>query len=114
MSVSSEHTYVTEWGASLRDPGSSMLRLRNAVRSGALSLLGRVARDPAGPFLRCVYCHYVFDDQVASFRRILETLQTLGTFVDTATCVAMLGGERPIDGRYFHLSFDDGFRNVFH
>jgi peptidoglycan/xylan/chitin deacetylase (PgdA/CDA1 family) len=25
----------------------------------------------------------------------------------------MLSGEREIDGRYFHLSFDDGFRNVF-
>jgi peptidoglycan/xylan/chitin deacetylase (PgdA/CDA1 family) len=112
MPTGYDDTYVTEWGPSLRDRGRPLRRAREAVRGPALSLLGRVARDTGGPFLRCLYCHYVFDDQVAAFRRILEALAAVGTFVDTATCVAMLGGERPIDDRYFHLSFDDGFRNV--
>jgi peptidoglycan/xylan/chitin deacetylase (PgdA/CDA1 family) len=67
-----------------------------------------------GAFLRCVYCHYVFDDQVDRFRRILTELQRAGEFVDTDACVSMLAGEVPIDGRYFHLSFDDGFRNLYH
>ena len=65
-------------------------------------------------FLRGIYCHHVFDDETDSFRAIMESLCRVGTFVNTETCVAMLQGERPIDGRYFHLSFDDGFRNVFH
>jgi peptidoglycan/xylan/chitin deacetylase (PgdA/CDA1 family) len=44
---------------------------------------------------------------------IIKNLKQLGTFVDTDTCIGMVEGRLPIDGQYFHLSFDDGFRNVF-
>jgi peptidoglycan/xylan/chitin deacetylase (PgdA/CDA1 family) len=54
----------------------------------------------------------VFDDQIADFRRICATLVTMGKFVDSDTCLSMLRGETPIDGSYYHLSFDDGFRNI--
>ncbi|MFW6195004.1 MAG: polysaccharide deacetylase family protein [Chloroflexota bacterium] len=59
-----------------------------------------------------MYCHYVFDDQTDNFRRIISELSSLGQFVSTDRCLAMIRGDEPIDGRYFHLSFDDGFRNV--
>lgn len=88
--------------------------LRAWLRGLALSTLGRLQAPPEGGFLRCLYCHFVFDDQVQDFRAILQALQRIGTFVDTDTCAAMAKGSIPIDGRYFHLSFDDGFRNIYH
>jgi peptidoglycan/xylan/chitin deacetylase (PgdA/CDA1 family) len=35
----------------------------------------------------------------------------MGEFINTDECIKMLKGERAINGKYFHLSFDDGFRN---
>ena len=62
-------------------------------------------------FLRCMYLHCVFDDQIKQFEELIKNLMELGVFVDTETLVKMLRGEKEIDGRYFHLSFDDGFKN---
>jgi peptidoglycan/xylan/chitin deacetylase (PgdA/CDA1 family) len=45
------------------------------------------------------------------FERIIVRLKEMGEFVRTDELISMLSGERPVDGRYFHLSFDDGFRN---
>lgn len=65
--------------------------------------------------MNCLYCHYVFEDQRARFDELITQpqLKRIGSFVDADTCVDMLEGRVDIDGRYFHLSFDDGFRNVF-
>jgi hypothetical protein len=86
---------------------------RHRLRSGLITLLNLVQAPAAGPFLRCLYCHYVFDDQIEAFERQLLFLQQRGRFVDTATCLRMARGEQPVDDRCFHLSFDDGFRNHF-
>lgn len=85
--------------------------MRQWLRGGLISLLECVQRPAQGPFLRCIYCHYVFDDQIVAFERLLLRLQEMGQFVDTATCLRMTRGEQPINACYFHLSFDDGFRN---
>lgn len=85
--------------------------IRQWLRDNCITLLERMQRPTGGPFLRCLYCHYVFDDQTVAFERLLLCLQQKGQFVDTATCLRMARGEQPIDGCYFHLSFDDGFRN---
>lgn len=86
--------------------------LRSAARACLLSGLGAFERRTLSPGLRCVFCHYVFDDQIALFERHIIALRRLGTFVDTATCLDMVEGRRAIDGSYLHLSFDDGFKNV--
>jgi peptidoglycan/xylan/chitin deacetylase (PgdA/CDA1 family) len=68
--------------------------------------------DIGKPCVRCFYCHYVFDDQVKLFEDKIMMLKEMGTFVDTETCLDMVQGKRPIDRQYFHLSFDDGFKNI--
>ena len=105
--------YATQW----RDATHRRIALPALVRKGArhafLSWAGSMCRGPGNsPFLRCMYCHYVFDDQVEDFRRIMLALSRLGRFVDTDTAVAMVEGRSPIDGPCFHISFDDGFRNI--
>jgi len=54
----------------------------------------------------------VFDDQVGSFRDLLRRLRNEAEFVSSDTCIEMVTGETSVDGRFFHLSFDDGFANV--
>jgi hypothetical protein len=105
--------FATSWIDAVPRPSGVKARARAALRSAAIDVMSLVQRKKPSTFLRALYCHYVFDDQLNDFERIIRGLLQIGTFVNTATCVAMLEGRQQIDGRYFHLSFDDGFRNVF-
>ena len=104
--------YADTWLEAAPAPKGVLSRVRQRSRHAALSLLGRLSKGSRAPFLRPLYCHYVFADQKSRFRDVLRSLQTVGRFINTETCVRMLTGEVPIDGCYFHLSMDDGFRNV--
>lgn len=85
-------------------------RARDAARDGAIRLLsaGR-APDKAG--IRFPYYHHVFDDERDGFARQLKYMASLGDFIGLDDAVAMLNGGETIDGRYFCITFDDGFRN---
>src|SRR5579864_5022734 len=104
--------YATSWRKSTSNT-SALLRVRPFFRDAVLTILSQANKSLEDKFLRCLYCHNVFDDQTQQFDRLLLELKAIGTFVDTDTCVQMLRGDKIIDGRYFHLSFDDGFRNNF-
>ena len=109
----SSQTYATSWRSAVHGPSRLTDRLRVFARRNALSLAAALDRRLADRFVRCLYCHYVFDDQAADFESLIVRLKALGTFVTTDALLDMLTGRRPVDGRYFHLSFDDGFRNNF-
>jgi peptidoglycan/xylan/chitin deacetylase (PgdA/CDA1 family) len=105
------------WAASYTDVkpalGFSGQMLRDIGRHGFLSVAGRLVRFGSESFVRCLYGHWVFDDQITAFRSLLQRLQRVGSFVSTATLLELVKGERELDGRYFHLSFDDGFDNLY-
>lgn len=82
--------------------------LRRTLRDTYLAGRTLIAPPRQDRFLRCLYSHYVFADQRADFARHIAALKRLGEFVSTADMVAMVRGEVPVDGRYFHLSYDDG------
>jgi len=103
--------FVRQWKKAVHRPSSWRSHLRQGVRSAALSALAARASWPSEPFLRCLYCHYVFVDQQEMFRAQLSMLMEQGRFVDTETLLEMHAGRVPIDGPTFHLSFDDGFLN---
>ena len=105
--------YATRWRQAAPRPSGARGKIRAALRHSLLSASSFINRSLDNTFLRCLYCHYVFDDQRVDFERLILELVRLGEFVDTDSCVQMLRGERAIDNRYFHLSFDDGFRNNF-
>ena len=104
--------YAKGWRVAAEQPSGILGKLRGAVRHLAISTSALFSDKECGSFLRCITCHYVFDDQVSHFETLIQRLCGIGKFVNTDTCASMLRGETPIDGRYFHLSFDDGFRNV--
>ena len=84
---------------------------RHWFRSVILDVCAMINQSSEANFLRCLHCHNVFDDQVNDFENLIIRLKAMGTFVDTDTCINMLQGTQAIDKKYFHLSFDDGFKN---
>ncbi len=95
-----------------RRPATTAQRTRAFLRSSYLSALSVRLKAFQSPGLSCLFCHNVFDDQVNQFRTICQELHRTGVFVDSDTCLGMVNGRIPIDGNYYHLSFDDGFRNI--
>jgi peptidoglycan/xylan/chitin deacetylase (PgdA/CDA1 family) len=108
-----ETAYVNRWREAVSRPLGLRSRGRAFLRGMMLSAGASVQSQPTAPFLRSLYCHYVFDDQLEAFERLIVELKAIGTFVDTGTLLEMLHGRRPITGPCFHLSFDDGFRNIY-
>jgi len=113
MIMMRDNEYATKWKQAMPMPSGLMGRSRGFLRSATLHTLSLLDRSLGDRFLRCLYCHNVFDDQLERFERLLLHLKHQGTFIDTETCLQMLKGEKVIDNRYYHLSFDDGFRNNF-
>ena len=47
-------------------------------------------------YLRCIYCHYVFDDQKEQFEKHIINLKDKGNFISTEKIIRILEGqERP-------------------
>ena len=109
-----DHTgYARHWRQAAPLPSGLIGKTRAFIRNTILFVSSVTNRKIEDRFLRCLYCHNVFDDQTALFERLICRLKETGQFIDTDTCLQMLQGEREIDRRYYHLSFDDGFRNNF-
>ncbi len=93
------------------EPAGAGARLRSSARGAVLGLAARSVR-PAPDFVRCLYAHAVFPEHRTRFRDFLRGLKETGDFIDTATLIELAKQPKP-RGRYFHLSFDDGFANVY-
>lgn len=62
-------------------------------------------------WIRFPYYHHVFDDEQRGFARQIDYLKQFGDMISLEQAVAMLESGDPIDGRYFCITFDDGFKN---
>jgi len=108
------NNYAKFWKDAVPQPSGIKGKMRAFLRNSILSAASRrVKINNNNNFLRCLYCHYVFDDQVKNFERIIVELKNMGDFVTSDECLEMLNGKEKIKGNYFHLSFDDGFRNIY-
>lgn len=87
-------------------------RLRLLARDAALFALslGRSV-ESGGTWIRFPYYHHVFDDERGGFARQLAYMRRFGEFISFNDAVGMLASRQPIDGRYFCISFDDGFKS---
>jgi peptidoglycan/xylan/chitin deacetylase (PgdA/CDA1 family) len=103
--------YATLWREATPLEFGFIGKSRGILRGVLIDLISSVSGSSKDNFLRCLYCHNVFDDQRHDFEELVLRLKDTGHFVDTDTCIEMLQGRKQIDGRYYHLSFDDGFRN---
>jgi peptidoglycan/xylan/chitin deacetylase (PgdA/CDA1 family) len=86
-------------------------RVRTGVRDSAITMLSMTRSVPGTNWIRFPYYHHVFDDQRAGFEAQLLWMKKMATPISLDDAVAMLGGESPIDGRYFCITFDDGYKS---
>ncbi len=85
---------------------------RDMARDALIQALSKVpASDTGENWIRFPFYHHVFDDEREDFRRQLDFMIGQGDFIGLDDAVAMLAAGDPIDGRYFCVTFDDGFKN---
>lgn len=87
-------------------------RMRMIVRDAAVWILSH-RRSPRHRFgeIRFPYYHHVFDDERRGFDRQLRWMRQQGEFIPFGNAVSFLASGTIPDGRYFCLSFDDGFKS---
>lgn len=88
-------------------------RLRALARDLAIRALsfGKQPGQGSG-WIRFPFWHHVFDDERQGFARQLRWMKRYGDFIGFSDAVGLLASGDKIGGRYFCLSFDDGFKNV--
>lgn len=62
-------------------------------------------------WIRFPYYHHVFDDERKDFARQLRYLKNFGDFISMDEACDMIKSNDSLNGRYFCVSFDDGFLN---
>ena len=102
---------AANWARSSEDVGASASSIRASLRGAYLSIAGTLAIEPKGDFLHCLYLHSVYDDQVENFTSLLDALLDIGRFIETREVFDIIEDRAKLNGRLFHLSFDDGFDN---
>ena len=110
--TSATNNYVTRWQDAAERPTGFRRRLRSFLRSRYLDVISRLPTNPPAHYAKGLCCHYVFDNQLKSFEQLIVAIRARGRFISTDQYVRMAEGTETIDGACFHLSFDDGFRNV--
>jgi peptidoglycan/xylan/chitin deacetylase (PgdA/CDA1 family) len=59
------------------------------------------------------YYHHVFDDEIKGFERQINYLRNCGDFIPIDDALQIIGSKNKISGKYFCMSFDDGFYNCY-
>ncbi|MFM2360048.1 MAG: hypothetical protein RLY16_2041 [Bacteroidota bacterium] len=94
---------------------SFALRQRTLLRNFAIRLLSmRHAISDTNNWIRFPYYHHVFDDERRGFEKQLRYLKNYGEFISIDQVFELLHNKQPINGRYFCLSFDDGYACLYH
>lgn len=93
-------------------PLKSKIRLKaRDINIGIRSLGSHI--DKSSNWVRTITYHHVFDDERKDFERQLMYMKNFGEFISMDQVYAMVQGQSKIDGRYFCITFDDGFHNTY-
>lgn len=93
---------------------SLKLRLRSILRDEYLNIKSKTKNlDKPGNWISFPYYHHVFDDEKSGFERQLKYLKNFGDFISITNAVDMLSAANKIHGKYFCVSFDDGYRCLY-
>lgn len=90
------------------------LKIKQQLRKPAVwTLAQRRSITHDDDFIAFPYYHHVFDDERRGFRRQLMYLKNYGDFISMDDACSMIMSSEQIKGRYFCVSFDDGFQNCY-
>lgn len=90
----------------------SKLRIRARDLAVAFRSIGSSINNTTN-WIRVIYYHHVFDDERKDFERQLLYLKKFGEFISMDQVLEMVTAKIPIEGRYFCITFDDGFHNTY-
>jgi len=95
--------------------GSRLLEhFRAQAHGAALSARGLLCYPPSGrEWILIPFYHWVLDDEREAFGRQLRFFRNYGDFISVDDAVAALQSPSGVGGRYFCVTFDDGFKNGF-
>ncbi len=85
-------------------------RIRARIRNMAITFLAVPRSVPTTNWIRFPYYHHVFDDERAGFEAHLRWMKNVADPISLDDAVSALDGEGRLDGRYFCVTFDDGYR----
>ena len=95
-------------------PQSWYAVLRAAARKSVIRFLSAFSRmNSKKEWIILPYYHYVLDDEKWGFAEQLKFMRQHGDFLTLDDAVAAMQQPAGIGGRYFCVTFDDGFRNCF-
>lgn len=87
-------------------------RLQHVGRIAAILNLWSQRTLLSNPGFICfIFYHHIFSDERGGFERQLEFMGRYGSFIGYDDAVSLIHSGTRIPGRYFCLSFDDGFKN---
>lgn len=90
------------------------LKMRSAVKQIAINLVAFNQKiSVSNSWIRFPYYHHVFDDEKKGFERQLKYLKNFGEFISMDDVVQLIEQKEPLNGRYFCVSFDDGYRCLY-
>lgn len=69
--------------------------------------------DKPGNWISFPYYHHVFDDEKSRFEKQLKYLKNFGDFISITDAVLLLSYVQKMNGKYFCLSFDDGYQCLY-
>jgi peptidoglycan/xylan/chitin deacetylase (PgdA/CDA1 family) len=87
--------------------------MRHYVRKCAGAVLSLQAKIPDGEWIFFPFYHWVLDDERRQFDRQLKYMLNLGQIISIDDAVDAMKNPAGIGGRYFCITFDDGFKNNF-
>ena len=86
--------------------------VRNKIRDVAIWGLSHFARiDLSSGWIRFPFYHHILDDERLGLTRQLEYMGSLGEFISLDDAVSLVSTGGPIKGRFFCVTFDDGFKS---
>jgi len=69
--------------------------------------------DKPGNWISFPCYHHVFDDEKSGFEKQLRYLKNFGDFISITDAVFLLSGVNKMNGKYFCVSFDDGYQCLY-
>lgn len=88
--------------------------IREKIRKIAIAgVSGSRKMNKVKNWIRFPYYHHVFDDEKIGFERQLKYLKDSGEFINMDQACDLMEGKQAINGRYYCVSFDDGYHNCF-
>lgn len=88
------------------------IKIRNALRNGCIYCFSKLKYDTKKG-IRIIYYHHIFDDEVNDFKRHIHLLKNNGDIISLDQAYKLLKENNEINGKYFVITFDDGFRNCY-